>query len=209
MTAEKLHDAISLLPVDLIVQADKKRMAPRPKSLRLQRYAAMAASFAIIAFSGFWCLSHLNQNTKDAAYDLAMMPVAAESPRISAFSEVEEAGDTTQRQDNDAANKKYMSGASMEKAVSVTASFDGSPYPLSGEDKGRILDILSSLPYDPNALCNCIASITITVNEETTYEVNLEEGYVRCSQGQATLTPESRNLLSEIFGISSADANSK
>lgn len=48
MTAEKLHDAIGLLPADLIAEADKKRQG-KPKVIPWKRYAAMAACFALVA----------------------------------------------------------------------------------------------------------------------------------------------------------------
>ena len=42
MTADKFHDALTLLPSDLIAEADAVRSS-RPKVLPLRRYAAMAA----------------------------------------------------------------------------------------------------------------------------------------------------------------------
>lgn len=47
MTAEKLHDAIGLLPSDLIAETDKKRCA-KPKVIHWTRYAAMAACFVLV-----------------------------------------------------------------------------------------------------------------------------------------------------------------
>lgn len=47
MTAEKLHDAIGLLPADLIAEADRRRQG-KPEVIRWKRYAAMAACFALV-----------------------------------------------------------------------------------------------------------------------------------------------------------------
>lgn len=47
MTAEQLHDALTLLPADLVAQADKKR-SRRPRGILWKRYAAMAACLAVI-----------------------------------------------------------------------------------------------------------------------------------------------------------------
>lgn len=55
MTAETLHDAISLLPSDLIAEADKKRYA-RPKIIPWKRYAAMAACFALVLSCGMFAM---------------------------------------------------------------------------------------------------------------------------------------------------------
>ena len=49
MTAEKLHDAITLLPADLIAEADvfrTQKAATRP--IPWSRYLAMAACFAVV-----------------------------------------------------------------------------------------------------------------------------------------------------------------
>lgn len=51
MTADKLHDALTLLPSDLIAEADAVRRG-KPKITPLRRYAAMAASLALILFCG-------------------------------------------------------------------------------------------------------------------------------------------------------------
>ncbi len=51
MTADRFHDAISLLPGDLIAEADRRRSG-RPKTLRWKRCAAMAACFVLILFAG-------------------------------------------------------------------------------------------------------------------------------------------------------------
>lgn len=47
MTVEQLHDAIGLLPSDLIAQVDARR-CPAPKRIPLRRYAAMAACLGLI-----------------------------------------------------------------------------------------------------------------------------------------------------------------
>ena len=47
MNAEKLHDAIGLLPSDLITETDRLRCA-KPRVIPWKRYAAMAACFAVV-----------------------------------------------------------------------------------------------------------------------------------------------------------------
>ena len=53
MTAEKLHDAIGMLPADLIAEADRKRCG-KPKVIVWKRYAAMAACFALVACAAWF-----------------------------------------------------------------------------------------------------------------------------------------------------------
>ena len=47
MNSEKLHDAIGLLPSDLITETDRLRCA-KPRVIPWKRYAAMAACFAVV-----------------------------------------------------------------------------------------------------------------------------------------------------------------
>lgn len=53
MTAEKLHDAIGMLPADLIAEADRKRCG-NPKVIVWKRYAALAACFALVACTAWF-----------------------------------------------------------------------------------------------------------------------------------------------------------
>lgn len=83
MTVDKLHDAIGLLPGDLIAEADKKRNG-RPKVIRWKRYAAMAACLALILYSGFLFQGKIlpgfggaAENLKEYAADAAPMEQAA------------------------------------------------------------------------------------------------------------------------------------
>lgn len=55
MTPEQIHDALTLLPSDLIAEVDEKRNR-KPKVIPLKRYAAMAASFVLVLCSGLYCL---------------------------------------------------------------------------------------------------------------------------------------------------------
>lgn len=55
MTAEQIHDALTLLPADLIAETDKKR-TQKPRSIPWKRYAAMAACFTLVLGCGIYCL---------------------------------------------------------------------------------------------------------------------------------------------------------
>lgn len=52
MNAEILHDALNLLPGDLITATDKLRSAPRKQPVRWMRYVSMAACIALILYGG-------------------------------------------------------------------------------------------------------------------------------------------------------------
>lgn len=53
MTAEQLHDALGLLPSDLIAEADAWRSRPRKVTIQWRRWAAVAACAALILGCGF------------------------------------------------------------------------------------------------------------------------------------------------------------
>lgn len=55
MTAEQIHDALTLLPADLIAEADRKRNR-KPKVIVWKRYAAMAACFVLVLCSSLFCM---------------------------------------------------------------------------------------------------------------------------------------------------------
>ena len=55
MTVEQLHDAIGLLPGDLLAETDRLRQAPRPKKTVLWKpVLAMAACLALVLTGWFW-----------------------------------------------------------------------------------------------------------------------------------------------------------
>lgn len=55
MTAEHIHDALTLLPADLVAETDRKRSG-RPKVIVWKRYASMAACFALVLCTSLLCL---------------------------------------------------------------------------------------------------------------------------------------------------------
>lgn len=77
MTPEKLHEAIGLLPSDLVSEADACRNQVPKKKSHWKQFAAMAACFAVVLACGLF-LSNLGMggSTKSASMEIA----AAEEP---------------------------------------------------------------------------------------------------------------------------------
>ena len=71
-------------------------------------------------------------------------------------------------------------------------------FSLSQADTDEVLKILVGLDYNPAKTCKCLPTYRIET-EFGTYGVHLTEGYARCEEGQAALTPEQiaqlRNIL--------------
>lgn len=76
MTAEQLHDAIGLLPSDLIAEADKRR-CPKPKVIPWRRCAAMAACFVLVFGCGLFAMEVF---APKGATETAMEAPAAAAP---------------------------------------------------------------------------------------------------------------------------------
>lgn len=86
MTAEHIHDALTLLPADLIAEADRKRSG-KPRVIPWKRYAAMAACFLLVLCCGWY--SMLMFGSMGGAKETAAIPTmaAAESRSDSARAE--------------------------------------------------------------------------------------------------------------------------
>lgn len=79
MTVENLHDAIGLLPSDLIAEADQRRCRKKPKILPLKRWLAVAACLAMVLGSSFLVLRMASGGARKAAEAPAAMMQAPES----------------------------------------------------------------------------------------------------------------------------------
>lgn len=93
----------------------------------------------------------------------------------------------------------YKDGLLMKKkSPAVTYCFGtDSATTFSGEQAETLLGILQDLNYDPMKICRCAPQYQVKTEGET-YGIHLEEGYVRCSAGQAELTAEQLNALREL-----------
>lgn len=143
MTSEQFHDALTLLPEDLVARADEFR-SRKPKIIPLQRYAAIAACFAVLVISAV--MVHMR---KSAPSEMAMAApysamrdtgvVAAAAPRIEAAKEVPETSGST------AAADGAIPFTCVETPVNVhsSASFDHGPSATGVASREELNDYLS------------------------------------------------------------------
>lgn len=94
MTAEKLHDALTLLPADLIAETNKKRSAPPCRIIHWKRYASIAACLALclcgtLFFSRLFAPKGATESMKEAfeVQEAAEAPAAAEGSAITGSSD--------------------------------------------------------------------------------------------------------------------------
>ena len=62
-----------------------------------------------------------------------------------------------------------------------------------------LTDILINLDYDPDKLCKCLPEYTVDTEFALGYGINLTQGYARCDKGQADLTQEQIDQITEII----------
>ena len=206
MTSEKLHDALSLLPADLVAETDALRTQAKKHQVHWQRWAAMAACLAVVLLAGtmFSRLFGPKGSSKTtAAVDQFQMFVAEAPDRENAAPALGEA--KAGRPDDDhthAPADEPESANGTEDGycgnTSVTVTLDGSAYTLSGSDAVTLTAILENLDYTSDDICSCSAEFTVETEIGTEYEVNLTEYFARCDAGQAALTQKQADAIREI-----------
>ena len=191
MTSEKLHDALNLLPADLVAGTDALRTKPKKPQVHWQRWAAMAACLAVVLLAGTmfsYFFGHMGSSKTAAAVDKAPMSIEEAAPADGGHThapagEPEATGGT---EDGYCGN------------TSATVTLDGSAYTLSGSDAVTLTAILENLDYTSDDICSCSTEFTVETEIGTEYEVNLTEYFVRCDAGQAALTQKQADAIREI-----------
>ena len=211
MTSEKLHDALNLLPADLVAETDALRTQAKKPQVHWQHWAAMAACLAVVLLAGtmFSRLFGPKGSSKTtAAVDQFQMFVAEAPDRENAAPEsaAPALGEAkTDRPDDDhthAPADEPESANGTEDGycgnTSVTVTLDGSAYTLSGSDAITLTAILENLDYTSDNICSCSTEFTVETEVGTEYEINLTEYFARCDTWQAALTQKQADAIREI-----------
>lgn len=192
MTSEKLHDALSLLPADLVAETDALRTQAKKPQVHWQRWAAMAACLAVVLLAGtmFSRLFGPKGSSKTtAAVDKAPMSIAEAAAPADGGHSHDPAGEPESANDME---DGYCGN------TSATVTLDGSVYTLPGSDAITLTAILEHLDYTSDDICSCSAEFTVKTEIGAEYEVNLTEYFVRCDAGQAALTQKQADAIREI-----------
>ncbi|MGM9548393.1 MAG: hypothetical protein ACI3V5_00900 [Faecousia sp.] len=215
MTAEKLHDALNLLPGDLIAETDALRSRPVKQKIHWSRLSALAACLAVMLFTGvlFRISMFRAGSSKDTVTEMAMQaPTAAETFAVEEDAPESPAEERSQDSlskgagpDTGHAHTPAAETGTAEDAqngycgnTSATVYIDGEAYTISGSYAIALTDILEHLPYDPEKICRCLAEFTVDTEFRDGYEVSLTEYFVRCANGQAGLTETQAQTIREI-----------
>lgn len=81
----------------------------------------------------------------------------------------------------------------------TTIVLEGKEYTFMGSDSVSLTDIVINLKYDPMRICRCASEFTVKTEFGNPYEVNLNQGYARCEEGQAALTVDQIELIQKIL----------
>ena len=208
MTAEKLHEALNLLPGDLIAETDALRCRPMKTKAHGRRWAAMAACLAVVLLAGtVFGISSLRAGKSNSAAMTMQAPEtwAAAEAAPEAEDRALNSMDAASAEDAGCAHAPSEEKTSSDAAggycgnTSATVYLDGEAHVISGTEAVALTDILDNLPYDPAKVCNCVAEFTIDTEMTSGYEINLTESFVRCELGQADLTSEQAQTIREIL----------
>ena len=207
MTSEKLHDALNLLPADLVAETDALRTQAKKPQMHWQRWAAMAACLAVVLLAGTmfsYFFGHMGSSKTAAAADKAPMSIAEAAAQKNAapnFDAIEEAAPADGEHTHAPADEPESANGTDTGScgnTSVTVTLDESVYTIPGSDAVTLTAILENLDYDPQSVCNCLAEFTVETEVGTEYEVNLTEYFARCDAGQAALTQKQADAIREI-----------
>ena len=229
MTPEQIHDAITLLPSDLITAADKLRTRPRKAPIRFRGWVATAACATLVLMIGSFAMQMFPLDMAKSTESIAEAPAAAapEEPNAAVpedmpaemqmdaadYSDVDTkvltpTGEPEESPDGDHRHAFDESPVTDNSTAAIggycgntktTVHIGGETFDLWGSDSIAITRILDNLEYDPDKVCRCIAPITVDTELIAGIEVNLAEGFARCEKGQADLTEEQAQTIQAII----------
>lgn len=227
MTVHELHDALNLLPSDLITAADRWRTAPNPKRIPWKRILPMAACLVLLLGAGLMLrremhLSHIVMKEAVAEAPMAPAPVeqeiaadeakaeapAAEAPAADGSINSAVTGSENGMGEALCIDHSHRFAEESDRTVNspnycgnmeVIVNLDGTVYTLSGSDAVTITDILAWLDYDSDTVCRCMAEFTVDTELLTGIQVNLTQSFARCEKGQAALTESQTEAIREII----------
>ena len=228
MTVHDLHDALNLLPSDLITAADRIRTVPKVRVIPWRKWMAMAAILALTIGTTMIFSREMYPYMSDAKLESTAQAPAAAAPMAPLPAEQEIAADEAAPEEpaadapatgsvtggeNGMKEELYIdhshrfaeetemtdsTGAYCGNTV-TTVYLGGEEYSFGGTDSITITKILKNLPYDPAETCCCVAEFTVDTEMGQGYQVNLTEYFVRHDAGQGSLTEEQAAALRAII----------
>ena len=201
MNPELIHDALTLLPSDLIQQTDLLRSKSGKRSIRWLPIVSAAACFILVTGSVLLLQSGMRKSAPtEAAADAPAMMQAAPMVPFDEAPAMEEAAEAPAAEAPDTdANRSNSTAAGTSLAAPVTLHTDGTVYTLDSEDSAALNEMLTSLDY--NTLPEADTPTGIAAESELIGHItlNLAEGYARKDGMQAFLSEEQIEMIREML----------
>lgn len=216
MNPEMIHDALTLLPNDLLLNVEKLRSAPRKARMAWRRMAALAACFALLIYGGFLLRSgFLSRNTAKSTAAAPQAEAPAESPAAAApeapapvmdveaeeapADEVPAAASGTHSHSFAAETEKASDSGAFCGNTTITLYTEAGTHTLSGSDAITLTRILTGLDYREELVCSCAAAFSVDTETLTGIEVDLEKSFARCEKGQANLSQAQAETIQAVL----------
>ena len=209
MNPELIHDALTLLPPDLIGQTDLLRNRPRHRRNRWLPLISAAACLVLVVGSVMLMQSRMQKSAPTGAVPEApaMMQAAPMAPEtaVDEAPAMEEAAEAPAADASRNSTNSTASGTAL--AAPVTIRMAGASYTLGSEDSARLNALLTALDYGQQPESDIPSGITAQSDAIGHITLNLKDGYARSDSGQAALTEEQIELIWEMI-LRVSDGNS-
>ena len=197
MTGQELFYALSFVDERYIEEADKGRVS---SGMPWKKVLSVAACLCIL-LAGAVAMRNLGfeKAPEAAAPPMAPMPEAEAAPAPEAAPEAA-APEEAMRDEQSLAEPAIDPDTIFGPTVEVSIQLDGQTYLLETKEGMELLSLLKDQAYDVSQLCKCDIEFTVVTEFGVKYHVNLQEGFVRCEQGQAFLSNEDMQKIQSVLG---------
>jgi hypothetical protein len=211
MNPELIHDALNLLPADLLHQTDLLRKKSKRRSVRFLPIVSAAACFVMVVGAFMLLQPGIQKNapSEAAAQEVPAMMQAAplapetlydETPAMEETAkEMAEAPVDTAPDTDSVRNNSNSTAAGTQLAAPVTVRMAGTAYTLSREDSAVLNAMLTALDYNQQAETDIPAGITAESEAIGHITLNLAKGYARKDDLQTALTAEQIEIIWNIL----------
>ena len=196
MTGQELFYALSFVDERYIAEADTARLKA---GIPWKKVLSVAACLCIL-LAGAVAMRNLGfeKAPEAAAPPMAPMPEAEAAPAPEAAPEAA-APEEAMRDEQSLAEPAIDPDTIFGPTVEVSIQLDGQTYLLETKEGMDLLSLLKDQAYDVSQLCKCDIEFTVVTEFGVKYHVNLQEGFVRCEQGQAFLSNEDMQNIQAIL----------
>ena len=211
MNPELIHDALNLLPADLLHQTDLLRKKSNRRSVRFLPIVSAAACFVMVVGAFMLLQPGIQKNapSEAAAQEAPAMMQAAplapetlydETPAMEETAkEMAEAPVDTAPDTDSVRNNSNSTAAGTQLTAPVTIRIAGTAYTLSREDSAVLNAMLTALDYNQQAETDIPAGITAESEAIGHITLNLAKGYARKDDLQTALTAEQIEIIWNIL----------